>query len=150
MSRLAAEEGSTLVETPIVLTTFLGLFLGIVMICQALYAYDFTAEAARLGARYAIVRGSACTSFATACPASAADIQTYVRGLGFPGIVTSNINVTTTWPTTGSTCTPSSSPCNNPGNQVQVKVQYTDNLNIPFLRALNLTFSSTSKMVISQ
>jgi hypothetical protein len=146
----ADEEGSSLVETAFVLSTLLAFMIGIIFVCQALSAYSYTAEAARLGTRFAIVRGSGCTSFAAACPASATDVQNYIRGIKFPAISPAKVTVTTTWPTTGSACTPSSSPCNNAGNTVQVKVQYANVFKIPFASALDLSVSSTSKMVISQ
>jgi Flp pilus assembly protein TadG len=149
MKIILSEAGSTLLESALVLPLFLGMLFGIMMMCLGLYAYDFTAEAARLGARYAMVRGSACTAFASACPASSDDVQTYIRGLDFPGINASSIQATTTWPTTGSACTPSSSPCNNPGNLVHVYVQYSVTLAIPFVKNIPLTLSSTSQMVIS-
>jgi Flp pilus assembly protein TadG len=119
-------------------------------ISLALYTYHFVAQAARQATRYAMVRGSSCTTFASACPAQPSDIQNYVRGLGFPGIDSDNITVTTTWPTTGAACTPSSMPCNNPGNAVQVTVKYNFPLSIPFVPASTLSLSSSSQMAISQ
>jgi Flp pilus assembly protein TadG len=147
---MRSEEGQSLVETAVSSMAVLCLFFGVMEMSLALYTYHFLSEAARLATRYAVVRGSACTSFVTACPAQASDVQTYVRNLDFPGIVPANVTVTTTWPTTGSTCTPSSLPCNNPGNQVKIKVQYKFPLSIPFMPYSNLTMSSTSQMVISQ
>ena len=118
------------------------LVFGVIAICLALYSYNVTAEAAREATRYAIVRGSSCTSFATACPATATDIQTYVRGLGFPGInpSPSTLTATASWPNGN----------NKPGSPVQVTVQYTFPLVIPFVPSQALTMSSTSAMVISQ
>jgi Flp pilus assembly protein TadG len=144
------EDGSSLAETAISAMGVLILFFGVMEMSLALYTYHFVSEAARQATRYAMVRGSSCTSFATACPAQASDVQSYVQGLDFPGIIPANLTVTTTWPTTGSSCTPSSLPCNNPGNLVNVKVQYKFLLSIPFVPSSALTLSSTSQMVISQ
>jgi Flp pilus assembly protein TadG len=144
------ESGASTVETALACTILVTLVVGIVQISQGLYAYHYIAEAARMGTRYAIVRGSSCSGFGSACPAGATDIQNYVKGLGFPGINTSDMTVTATWPTTGSTCTPSSSPCNNPGNLVKVRVQYQLPLSIPYVTNVNLNMTSTSQMVISQ
>ena len=149
-SFMRSEEGQSLVETALSSMAVLCLFFGVMEMSLALYTYHFLSEAARQATRYAVVRGSACTSFVTACPAQAADVQTFVRNLDFPGIVPANVTVTTTWPTTGSTCTPSSLPCNNPGNLVKIKVQYKFPLSIPFMPSSNLTMSSSSQMVISQ
>jgi Flp pilus assembly protein TadG len=148
--RINREDGQSTLETALSAIAVLTLFLGVMEMCQALYTYHFVSEAAREGTRYAMVRGSSCSGFTSACPALAADVQTYVRGLSFPGIVPANVIVTTTWPTTGSNCTPSSLPCNNPGNLVQVIVQYRFPLSIPFVPSSALPLTSTSKMAISQ
>lgn len=144
------EDGQSTLETALSAIAVLTLFLGVMEMCLALYTYHFVSEAAREGTRYAMVRGSSCFGFTSACPAQASDVQTHVRGLGFPGIVSANVTVTTTWPTTGSSCTPSSLPCNNPGNFVQVTVQYSFPLSIPFVPSITLPLASTSKMAISQ
>ena len=144
------EDGAAVIEAALSAILLFTIFFGIMEASLALYDYHFIADAAREGSRYAIVRGSACTSFVSACPAAASDVQTYVKGLGFPGINSADIVVTTSWPTTGTACTPSLSPCNNPGTQVKVKVQYNVPLAIPFLASQSLSMSSTSEMVISQ
>jgi Flp pilus assembly protein TadG len=147
--RLRNEDGQSVLETALSAIAVLTLFLGVMEMCLALYAYHFVSEAAREGTRYAMVRGSSCSGFPSACPALASDVQDYIKGLGFPGIDASAMTVTTTWPTTGSSCTPSSLPCNNPGNLVQVTVQYQ--FSIPFVPSSNtLTMTSTSEMAISQ
>lgn len=148
--RCNSESGASTVETVLACTILMTLVIGIAQIAQGLYAYHYIAEAARMGTRYAIVRGSSCSSFASACPAAASDVQSYVKGLDFPGISVSDMTVTATWPTTGSACTPSSSPCNNPGNLVKVRVQYQLPLSIPYVTNVNLNMNSTSQMVISQ
>jgi Flp pilus assembly protein TadG len=150
---LRAEAGSNLVEFAVTSIILFTLLFGVVAICLALYSYNVTAEAAREATRYAIVRGSKCsnTTF-TNCNIDQTGLQTYVQGLGFPGIdpSPSTLIVTAAWPTTGVTCFPSVSPCNNPGNQVRVTVQYIFPLVIPFVPRRTLTMSSTSQMTISQ
>jgi Flp pilus assembly protein TadG len=140
---LRAEAGSSIVEFAMASIILFTLVFGVIAICLALYSYNVTAEAAREATRYAIVRGSACTSFATACPATKTDIETYVRSLGFPGINPAPaslwVNTDCCWPTD-----------NNPGSTVQVTVNYTFPLVIPFVPSRMLTMSSTSAMVISQ
>jgi Flp pilus assembly protein TadG len=135
------ESGSALVEFALTSVILFTLVFGVIAICLALYSYNVTAEAAREATRYAIVRGSACTTFATACPATATDIKTHVQNLGFPGITPTSLSVTADccWPTN-----------NNPGSPVKVTVQYTFPLVIPFVPRRILTMSSTSQMVISQ
>lgn len=98
-----------------------------------------------------------------------AALQTYVQSLAFPGINTNNITVTANWwsatttnPGTGAysttnwntQCTTTDSlgnACNTPGDAVQVNVQYTLPLAIPFWRgSRNITVSSTSEMIINE
>lgn len=152
LRRAHCEHGSTLVETALSLVVLLTVALGVMEMSLALYTYHFISDAAREGTRYAIVRGSSCPASLSGCPAagSSVDVQTYVRGLGFPGITPNLMTATTTFPTTGASCTPQATPCNNPGNLVRVVVVYQFPLSIPFLAARTLRMSSTSQMVISQ
>lgn len=144
------DNGSSVVETALAAMILLMLVFGIIETSMALYAYHFTSEAAREATRYAMVRGSSCNSSNSACPAKASDIETFVRSQLYPGINPSAITVTTTWPTTGASCTPSSSPCNNAGNLVAVTVQYEFLWSVPFVPSRTLEMSSSSEMVISQ
>lgn len=155
--KISTEEGSSLVETAIASAVFFALLFGVIQIAFALYTYDFVSEAAREGARYAIVRGStSCsnTPSLTNCNATPAQIQTYVRGLGFPGFTSSNLSVTATWctasapPTTWSSCTSGTSKA--PGNAVNVVVTYALPLSIPFWKNQTVNISSTSQMIIAQ
>ena len=141
-------EGQTLVETGLSLAILFTMLFALIETGMALYSYNFVSESAREGSRYAMVRGSSCTSPCTA--ATAASVQTYVQSLGYPGLNSSNVTVTTTWPDTGSSCTPSVTPCNNPGNNVVVKVTYAFPWSIPFLPSRTLTMGSTSEVIISQ
>lgn len=127
------------------------LVFGVMAICLALYSYNVTAEAAREATRYAIVRGSACSAGTFSdCNVTQSQLQAHVRAIAFPGITPSSLSLTAAWPTTGVTCFPSVSPCNNPGNMVRVTVTYTFPLVIPFVRSRSLSMSSTSAMYISQ
>lgn len=145
------ERGATTVEMALVTIILLTIVFGLIEMCLALYTYHFVSEAAREGTRFAIVRGSACAAPGYECDATAAQIKTYVRGLGFPGVDSANMTVTTTWSAypAGGSCSPSAN-CNNPGNLVQVKVAYGFPLSIPFLRSRTISMASTSAMVISQ
>lgn len=148
LERYGKSEGQAVVDTALSFTILFTLVFGIIGLGLALYTYSFVSESAREGARYAMVRGSSCTSPCTA--ATAATVQTYVQDLGYPGLNSSNLTVTTTWPDTGTTCTPSVTPCNNPGNNVMVEVVYSFPWNFPFLPASTLTMTSTSEVIISQ
>ena len=124
------------------------------------YSYHFISEAAREGARYAIVRGSTVGSACTApgpptCIAQGGndtgDIATYVKNLGFPGINPGNMTVNSAWSayTSGNSC-PTTGPCNSPGNQVTITVQYSFPLTVPFIPPNTYTMSSTAAMIIQQ
>ena len=119
---------------------------------MALYTYNYVSDAAREASRYAIVRGSSC-SVLTNCNVTAAQVQTYVQSLGYPGMNAANTAATTTWlspsATTPVTWTACGSPCRAPGNAVQVTVTYSFPLSIPFVPKSTLSLHSTSQMVVA-
>jgi Flp pilus assembly protein TadG len=144
------ERGATLVELALALTLLFIFVFGTIDFSQAAYSYHFVSEVAREGTRYASVRGSSCTTWASACPATSGDVQTYVQSLAPSGINASAITVTTTWldPGTGQ-CQPIHP--NGPGCAVNVNVQYTYTFNFPLLSNLtSINMRSTSQLVISQ
>jgi Flp pilus assembly protein TadG len=141
---LAAEErGLATVEFALVFPFVIFMLFGVMDFGRALTAYDTVSSAARLGSRYAMVRGNACPT-APACTVSSTQIQTYVRSAVGGGVAASSLTVTTTWPTASGCAggTPAS------GCPVNVAVTY------PFsflgLFQLTLTLSAASQMVISQ
>lgn len=147
---LRMEAGTSIVEFAMASSILFTLVFGLLAICLALYSYNVVSEAAREAIRYAIVRGSACNTLSN-CNIDQAGLQTYVRGLGFPGITPSSLTVAASATSaTGTVCTATLTPCNNPGNPVQVTVTYTFPLVIPFVPSRTLTMSSTSQMLISQ
>jgi Flp pilus assembly protein TadG len=149
-----SEEGSAIMETAMSSIILLTFMFGVIETGFAFYSYHFISEAAREGSRYAMVRGSsagsACATYSSsACQASTSDIQNYVKNLGFPGIDPGQITVTVAnagYPA-GVVCSPSAS-CNNPGNMVTVKVDYSFPLVVPFIPAHTYAMSSTAAMVI--
>lgn len=161
---LSLEQGSTIVEMSIALSLFATVLLGVVQTCMMLYSYHFVSDAAREASRWAMVRGSNCTTNVNAGYCSPTDglstgadnndVQAYVNNLGFP--FARNLTTTTTWltssgaaPITWSSCGTGSS-CKVPGNQVQVTVSYNYPFSVPFWKSTGVSISSTSSMVIAQ
>ncbi|MGC9199920.1 MAG: TadE/TadG family type IV pilus assembly protein [Acidobacteriaceae bacterium] len=144
------EDGSASVEMALSMFILLSVLIGVFEVCLALYSYHYVSEAAREGSRYAIVHGSTCTVSGISCTVTAAQIQSYVQNLGYPGINPSNMIVTTTWSAypVGESCVAVG--CNGPGDLVTVSAQYSFNLAIPFVNRSALSLTSTSSMVISQ
>ena len=150
------EDGAALVEMALSTTILLAVLIGAFQMCVAFYAYHATSEAARQGSRWAMVRGSSsCTNTPSLskCDAASTDIQSYVAGLGYLNLTTSDVTVS--WlqsnglqPVTFSSCTPPG--CNIPGNEVQVTVTYPFGLSIPFMNSQTLNITSTSSMIIAQ
>ena len=158
------DDGSTIVEMAISFGIFASVLLGVMQMSLLLYAYHFVSDAAREASRWAMVRGSNCTtnvSKAYCSPTSAlttgadnADIQAYVNGLGFP--FAHSLTTATTWnssnatsPMTWSNCGTAPT-CKIPGNQVQVTVTYNYPIGVPFWTATVVSIHSTSTMVIAQ
>jgi len=149
---LHCDEGANVVEMAVASSILFAMLFGIIELSLALYTYNYVSDAAREGTRYAIVRGSSCNAL-TNCSATAAQIQTYVQNLGYPGVRAANTTASTTWfspsastPVTWTSC---GTPCNAPGNAVQVTVTYSFGLSIPFVPKQTLSLHSTSRMVIA-
>jgi Flp pilus assembly protein TadG len=154
---LIGEAGTALIEAALSISVLLIFMFGVIQVSLALYSYHFISDAAREATRYAIVRGSSwpapCdggdgSGYASAgCVANPNDVKNYVQSIQFPGISSSNLQATPTWMTTfgGTSC----SPCNNPGDVVQVQVTYTFPFSVPFLAKRTFSMSSTSEVMIS-
>ena len=140
--RMIADQcGTTMVEFALAIPTVVGVLFGIVDFSRALYAYDLVSSAARIGTRYAMVRGSACPT-APACTVTATQVQTYVRSV-VTGITSSSLTVTTTWPLmSGCAGAPT------PGCPVNVVVSYP--FSFVIWSKLAITMTASSQMVISQ
>src|SRR6185312_4836624 len=71
--RLRDQRGGSLVESAISISIFLMVFFAVFDFSIAFYTYHYVSDAAREGTRYAIVRGSQCSSNSKTapCPATA-------------------------------------------------------------------------------
>jgi Flp pilus assembly protein TadG len=133
-----AERGATLIETTLVMGVLLAIMFGVVDFGRAFYTYSFVANAARQGARWAIVRGANCTML-NDCNATSAELQTFVQSLSEGGTTASNITATLQYPNGN----------NSPGSVAEVTVSYPFKFMAPFVSSLTIPMSSTSEMVIS-
>lgn len=154
------ERGATLVESAIVVSVFFLIIFGIVDFGRAIYTYHMVDNAARLGARFAMVRGSTCSHTASPdpwpcpTPTDGSAVRSYVRQQSLL-LGSGSVTVTTAWgdPSTGGAnagCTSTASPYNGPGCLVSVTVSYPFRFLLPLVPHATLSMSSTSRMVISQ
>lgn len=137
-----------MVEFSISASALLLIMFGILEFGRVMYTYHTVSNAARLGSRWAMVRGSQCSKL-DHCNATSSDVQTWVRSQ-VPMVDGNSLNVNASW----SNSTDPSTDCaaggtNVPGHLVCVNVQYPFNFAIPFVSSSALTLSSTSKMVIA-
>ncbi len=140
-----------MVEFVVAATALLLFIFGILEFGRVLYTYHAVSNGARLGARWAIVRGSLCAAPVDHCNASSSDVQTFVRAQT-PLLVANSITVTATW----TSSTDPNSACgaggtNVPGHSVCVTVSYPFHFAVPLVSHLSpLTLTSSSKMIISE
>ena len=154
---LRGEEGSNLVEMGLATVILMMLVIGVIQFSLVFFAYNEVSDAARMATRWAAVRGgNSCANTGNSlpgCGASAADITNYVQGLGYPGLVASNVHVTPCWLQESLPPTSWSSTCgasNVPGNEVQITVWYNYPIFVPYWTAASIRVSSTAAMVIAQ
>jgi Flp pilus assembly protein TadG len=142
------------------MTAALSLLFGIMDFSRLLFTYETLANATREGARWAIVRGADCTSSGESgeadCPATQAEIQTYVQQQSLGQFITnpSGITVTPTWQNpTGSSCQgyTNGTTAAGTGCQVTVSSSYTFSFLLwPFQPSITIPLTSTSVMIMSQ
>lgn len=151
LSAGAGESGSTLVEFAVAAPLLLFFLLSIVDFGRAFYDYDLVANDARLGTRYAMVRGSTCTY--VGCPASQSSIQDYVRSVT-TGIDPNAVTVTAKYVTNpddsrcSATAYPTGTTAEGPACIVKVTVSYPFSFAVvPFA---GTTITSSAQLIITQ
>lgn len=135
-----SDSGSSLIEFSISLGVLMTFTFALMELCVAYYTNGMISEAAREGTRYAIVRGSTCTTSAGAsCTVTAAQIQTFVQGLGYPNPGGASMVATASFPDGDEV----------PGHRVLVSVTYSFPIRFPLIptRALSLSSSSEETFV---
>jgi Flp pilus assembly protein TadG len=125
------EAGNALVEFAVSMVVILTLLFGIIDVGRALYAYDWVSNAARLGTRFAMVRGSSCSQLLGGCPAIQSDVVAYLNNNCIVGENSFSIL-----------------PC-APGTQVYVEVQYSFSFLSP-LAPHSWLMTSSSQVYVSR
>jgi Flp pilus assembly protein TadG len=136
--RRAARRGTTVTEVAIILPIVLTLVLGVIDFALVMYAYGTVSEAARVGARYAIVHGSAAAS-PVGPAANDATVASQVKAAA-GGLDTSRLTVASSW----------GDAANDPNCPVTVTVTYSCPLTGGQLVGLSsVTVSGTTTMLIT-
>ena len=143
MRTVRSDRGETLIEFALAATVFFMMLLGTAQLGFAVWNYNTLASLAQDGARWAAVRGSACSCTQATNNLSGPDsVQEYVRGRSL-GMSSTALTVTATWPDGGS-------PPNAPGKTVQVRVDYTFPLLTAIVRTGTLPLHGIAQMKIAR
>lgn len=130
--------GAATVELAIVLPVVLVFLLGCLDFAQVLYAYGTVSEAARCGARYAIVHGSSSSS-PVGPSANDATVAGVVKNNAC-ALDTTRLTVTSSWP----------DGTNDPTSRVTVTATYQCQLSVAKLVNLGtITVTGTTTMLIA-
>ena len=152
------DSGSESVEFALSVCVWVAAVFAIMYGSFALYAAHFVGNAAAEATRYAIVRGStwsgtSCTNASTLeCSATSTDVSNFVISTLPPGLSTSNLSVSASWPGTnsdGNSCDAEDG-TNSPNCIVDVQVSYSFSFPLPFLTQHTIPLNSTAEMTISQ
>ncbi len=129
--------GQTMTEFAGTATVFLLLLFGIMEMALAVNAYNNVCTAAREAARYAIVHSP--TSANSPCPSSGQCAAVQQQAVNYaPFLSTSDVSATF------------SNPASATQDYAVILITHTYPLKIPFISAVNLHFSATSQMLVSQ
>jgi Flp pilus assembly protein TadG len=141
-----SEGGSALIETAVSLPVLFALLFCFMELCLVFYSYDMISESAREGTRYAMFLSSTCiNSSGASCTATAAQVNSYVSGLGWPNLAGGTMTVSTTYKTpAGGTGT------NIVSDFVVVQITYVFPITMPFVPKNSITAKSTSQTIIVQ
>ena len=139
-----SERGTAMVEFAFATLALFMFVFGIFEFGRVLFTYHTVSNAARLGTRWAIVRGASCTAPLDHCNAAQADVLAYVKSQVVGVMDPSRITVDVSWPGTGA-CANS----NARGCPVSVTVHYPFVFALPLVSSQALTVSSTSQMTVS-
>lgn len=143
IERWRSDRGSTLIEFSLVAFMFIIMLVSIVEMARMMLVYNTVANAARVGARYAIVHGADRTGGGAdgpSGPGSTTQIETVVQDFARVGLLTaSNLTITVAYPDGD----------NNAGSLVTVTVSYPYDPLVSYFSMLRTTVASTSQGVIT-
>jgi Flp pilus assembly protein TadG len=157
LRQLKDDSGSGMVEYAIVFVLLMTMILGMIDFGRALYSYHFLSNVTREATRWAAVNGATCggdnscdgVGYMNNGTASNTNIQTYVTSHTPPGIDTTKITTTVTWPINADSPAVCSTTPKSPGCTVQVQTSYVFSFLFPWVHSGTLTMSSTSDMIIA-
>jgi len=142
--RWRTDQGGVLVEFTLIAVMLVVVMLGIVEMGRMVLVYTTVANAARAGARYAIVHGAERTGTGVngpSGPGSTTQVQTIVKDYAGAGLLNvSNLNINVSYP----------NGTNTADSPVTVTVTYPYDPWVPYFSSLlNVTLGSTSEGVIT-
>jgi len=144
IQKVGRDDGQTLVEFSLVAVMFIVMLFAVVEMSRMILVYTTISNAAKAGARYAIVHGadrSGSGADGPSGPGSTTEVETVAKNYAAAGLLnTSNVNVAVSYGAGG----------NTPGSTVTVSVTYTyDPLIRYFSSILNRSLGADSRGVIT-
>jgi Flp pilus assembly protein TadG len=168
MRQLKEDCGSALVEYAVVFLLFMTMIMGTIDFGRALYTYHYLSNVTRDAARWAAVNGSACggdsscngAGYMNNGPVSQSNVQTFITNQTPPGIDTTKLTTTVTWPVSTDSPANCSTTANAPGCTVKVQLSYAFSFVSPLVSKVvpaaacgsntaNLCMTSVSEMIIA-
>jgi Flp pilus assembly protein TadG len=154
---LSEDDGVTIIETAVVISSMLIILFGILEFSRAIYADIYIGYVAHAATRYAMVRGTtftgtSCSTTATEdCTATSTDVVNFAKSAAPLGIATAtDMAVTPSWPGTeanGTACNTTNGAA-SPGCVVKVQVTYNFHFVLPFVSSNALLLKSVSVVTI--
>lgn len=145
-TKATPRRGAVLVEAAITLPVFLLLVFGLIDLGIAVQRYNLCAEAARIGARMAIVHGSDASRLG---PWTSANAEAGIRARIDPLMAAAAVNPADVHVTVTYLKTADEKDNNAPGSEVLVRVTVDYEHLVSFLNLDSLTVGSESRMIIS-
>jgi len=152
--RLRNSRGQALVEFAVTIIALLGLMFGVIEIARIMLCYTSVANAARIGARYAITNSSVPQTTVTNSNVSTirSNVTAVVQSFANAGTLSSShLTVNVTFPDSSCTGSTPTSTCTGTtaGNRVSVTVSYAYDPLLTYFSLGTINLTSTSQGVIT-